>query len=323
MATLARKADADGVSPYTLALRQMLQDGTYTVITSFDLRDLSVEIFAGANSVWAFIRREGAGGLAVRAASLVGEFHCTPKRPESGETARLHVASAAGEHDIVFRAGGDALQHLRMTVELTPAAPMLVPFMPRDLYPLDAQGDPLGTAGRVKARQRGLNSGLLYLLIDEPAFGSVLYFQNLTAMNDYYRATGTTPEDTVGGKWPALGYLLPTPSQDAKSDPCPLPANVPVTISDTILVFRHQAAPEERDSARQFLQMLGVAYTLLDLPRPDYRDWVGRAERTLRDLDDAPAATIRHYGHRYIHPYTASEYPDIMVQMSIIAALND
>jgi hypothetical protein len=322
MATRAKKADTPGVSAHALALRQMTQDGGGTVISSFDVGDLSVEIRAGVDAVWAFIRREGAGGLALRAASLVGAFSCTLKRPKNGEAVRLHVASAVGEHSIVFSAGGDALQHLRVTVELTPAAPMLVPFMPRDLYPLDAHDDPLGAVGHVKAKQRGLNSGLLYFQLDKPAFGRVLYFQNLTAMNDYYRATGTTPEETVGGTWPELGFLLPVPPQ-GNSDPRALAANVPITLSDAILVFRHQIAPEERDSARQFLQMLGAAYTLLDLPHPDYRDWVDRAGRTLHDLDQAPAATIRHYGHRYIHPYTASEYPDIMVQMSIIAALND
>src|SRR3546814_20201529 len=65
------------------------------------------------------------------------------------------------------------------------------------------------------------------------------------------------------------------------------------------------------------------AYQALDMPPVEYRDWMTRAERTLRDLDKAPEATIRHYGHRYIHPYTAAEYPDSMVQMSIVAARSE
>ncbi|MFV3561797.1 hypothetical protein ACNJFJ_21880, partial [Mycobacterium tuberculosis] len=47
-----------------------------------------------------------------------------------------------------------------------------------------------------------------------------------------------------------------------------------------------------------------------------------RAERSAHDLSTAPTATIRHYGHRYVHPYTGAEYPDIMVQMSVITALH-
>ena len=142
-------------------------------------------------------------------------------------------------------------------------------------------------------------------------------------MNGYYRATGTKPDEAVGGEWPELGYLLPTPPQSGTPQINPLEPSVEVTLSDAILVFRHEAPSEERESARQFLQMLGTAYKMLELPQAEYRDWVERSERTLRDLDEAPEATIRHYGHRYIHPYTASEYPDVMVQMSLVSAIHD
>jgi hypothetical protein len=43
----------------------------------------------------------------------------------------------------------------------------------------------------------------------------------------------------------------------------------------------------------------------------------------LVDLAKAPEATISHYGHRYIHPYTGAEYPDVMVQASVVSALHD
>ena len=323
MATLAPNPDALAASPYVLALRQALKDGAGKRISSFSIGQLSVELVAGADSLWAFIRRDGAGGLALRAAYVPGGFTCEKQRAEPGEAARLRLTSALGEHNVVFRAGGDALEHLRMTIELTPAAAMVVPFMPRDLYPLDRDDDPLGTSGCVEATQRGLNSGIVYFRLEEPAFGNVLYFQNLTAMNDYYRATRTTPDGAVGGEWPELGHLLPTPPQSGTPPTDALPAGKPLTISDAILVFRHEASPHERESARQFIQMLGVAYKMLDLPHTDYRDWVWRAERTLRDLDEAKAATIEHYGHRYVHPYTDAEYPDIMVQMSVISALHD
>ncbi|MDB5705479.1 MAG: hypothetical protein JWN66_2595 [Sphingomonas bacterium] len=322
MATLALKSDVPAVSPYVLALRQSLTRGGKK-LTDFSLGELSVELRQTRDSVWALIRREGQGGLALRAAHFESEFRCSKAKLEPGDAARLTATSALGEHVIVFRTGGEALEHMRMTTSFTPAAPMLIPFAPRDLYPLDADDDPLGAVGHVEARQRGLNSGLVYFDIDEPAFGSVLYFQNLTAMNDYYRATKTTPNGAVGGEWPELGYLMPTPAQNDAMPETRLAAGVEVTLSDAILVFRHEAPPHERESARRFLQMLGITYKMLDLPRTDYRDWIKRSERTLRDLDEAPEATIRHYGHRYIHPYTAAEYPDIMVQMSLVAAIHD
>jgi len=322
MATIAIKEDVPGVSPYLLALRQTLE-GAKQAVARFDMGDLSVELRAGGDSLWALIRREGSGGLALRAGFFAGDFTCEQLAPEAGEVLRVRVTSALGEHRVVFRTGGEAFEHLRMTVQFTPAAPLLVPFMPRDLYPLDANDDPLGAVGSIEAAQRGLNSGLLYFRIDQPAFGNILYFQNLTAMNDYYRATKTKPDGAVGGVWPELGYLLPTPTQNDGMPPRPIPAGEEVTLSDAILVFRHEGPPHERESARQFLQMLGVAYKLIDLPRTDYRDWVRRAEQTLQDLDQAPEATIRHYGHRYVHPYTGAEYPDIMVQMSLVQAIHE
>jgi len=323
MSALTQTAEMPSVSLYVLALRKALQEGGGRRVATFDLNDLSLEIRAGDDSLWAFIRRDGAGGLAVRAAFLAGPFEWKKEEPKSGETVRLRLSSALGEHVVVFRSGGDALDYIRITVDFTPATKMLIPFIPRDLYPLDSNDDPVGAKGRVEAGQRGLNSGLVYFHIDEPAFGNVLYFQNLTAMNDYYRATKTAPDGAVGGEWPELGYLMPSPPQSGTPPTNPLPAGKPVTLSDAIIVMRREASTEERESARQFLQMLGVAYQLIEQPSTEYRDWIDRAERTLRDLDESPAATIRHYGHRYVHPYTAAEYPDIMVQMSIISALDD
>jgi hypothetical protein len=111
----------------------------------------------------------------------------------------LSVTSALGRHTIVVHAPAGASGSVRVTTTFTPASPMLMPFAPRDLYPLDERDDPLGAVGRVEAKQRGLNAGVVYLHLDEPDFGDVLYFHNLTASNDYYRATGTTPNRAVGG----------------------------------------------------------------------------------------------------------------------------
>jgi hypothetical protein len=306
-----------------LALRDSLASRDGRKIGGFRAGELNVEIRATSNSVWAIIRRERKGGLALRAAYLPGEFDCRKVKARDDENLRLQIQSSLGRHEIVFRGGDDALESLRMTVRLTPATPLLMPFMPRDLYPLDEKDNPLGAHGHVEAAQRGLNGGLLYFQIDEPAFGNVLYFQNLTAMNGYYRATKTKPDAAVGGEWPELGYLLPSPPQSGTPPRDALAAGVEMTISDAVLVFRQDAPPHERESARQFIQMLGVAYRMIDKPSTRYRDWIDRAERTLRDLDEAPEATISHYGHRYVHPYTAAEYPDIMVQMSIVAAIHD
>lgn len=306
-----------------MALSEMLRSGSGRSLKRFALDHLEIELVAGSDSLWVLIRRPDRGGLALRAAFLPAGYECRVERPHEGELARLVATSAHGEHVVTICGANAALARLRMTVRFTPAVATLEPFLPRDLYPLGENDDPLAARGTVEAAQRGLNGGLLYFRMDEPSFGHVLYFQNLTAMNDYYRTTKTKPDGAVGGEWPELGYLPPTPPQSGTPPTDALPAGNETTLSDVILVVRGRAGSGEQESAREFLQMLGIAYNELDLPTTDYHDWITRSERTLKDLEAAPEARIRHYGNIYIHPYTAAEYPDVMVQMSLIAAIHD
>jgi len=319
-------AHESAASPYVLAFHDDLVRGRLKQRGSLALGDCVLDVVAGGDVVWAIVRRPGRGGLAIRLVHVPGaNLQCSRLKAVRGHGMRhrLGVTSAIGRHRVDLSIDGADLHRLRVTVTLTCKTPLLVPFLPRDLLPLDANDNPFGAKGRVEAGQRGLNSGLLYFHIDAPRFGSVLYFQNLTALNPYFEATKTRPDGVVGGIWPELGYLPPTPPQSGTPPKDPLPAGKPVTISDAIVIFRDQGATGESESARQFLQMLGAVYTALDLPRLEYHDWVWRAERTLHDLAASPKATIRHYGHRYAHPYTASEYPDSMVQLSLLAAIRD
>ena len=122
MATHARTDTDVSASPYVLALRQALRDGTTNTVTTFEIGALSVEVRAGQDSLWALIRRPGAGGLAVRAAYLAGPFQCEPLKAGDGELARLRLSSVLGEHVVSFHTHDDALESLRITVTLTPAA---------------------------------------------------------------------------------------------------------------------------------------------------------------------------------------------------------
>lgn len=324
MATRVRLEPAvDGVSAAVLTLRAELASGMRE-IAAFTAAERMISVCEGRDAIWAIIRLTGQGGLAVRAAHLPGgatRIRRLKRLP--GDALRLEVTSAIGVQTLCFGHLPAELSVVRIRSELNPAAPLLIPFMSRDLYPLGSDDDPLTAVGRVEAAQRGLNSGLIFFHLDEPAFGTVLYFQNLTALNGYFLATKTKPDGSVGGRWPELGYLPPTPAQSGTPPIDPLPAGRSVTLSDAILVFHDHAACDEQEVALRFLQMSGAAYRVLDRPATAFRDWPARAEMTLKDLETAPEATIRHYGHRYIHPYTSAEYPDVMVQMSLIASIRD
>ncbi|MBO9723990.1 MAG: hypothetical protein J7530_06410 [Novosphingobium sp.] len=312
-----------GVSPPVLVLRDELIQGAMRQIARFALADRSVEVLEGRDALWAVVRRAGKGGLAIRAAHLPGGATKVRKiRAETTETCRIEVEGPTGAQTVLFDVADKELATLHITTTLTPAAPLLIPVLPRDLYPLGENDDPFRAVGRVEAAQRGLNTGLSYFHLDEPAFGSVLYVQNFTALAAYFEATDTTPDGAVGGEWPELGYLPPTP-QSGTPPTCPLSEGTETTISDALIVFHDDVAADGQDLGRRFIQMLGAAYRRLELPDTEFRDWVARADRTLRDLERADEASIRHYGNRYARPYTDAEYPDIMVQMSLIAALRD
>lgn len=323
MATKTNTQNSAPITPELITARDDIAAAGKKVLARLKLGDLDVELGAAPTSLWAVARRAAGGGVAMRIASWAGSGTAKLLVPETGELARIEVRSALGHHRVCLAGSAYALPHFRVVTTLTPAEPTLLPYIARDLFPIGRSGDPLQAEGAVEAVQRGLNAGLVYFHLDKPRFGSVLYFQNLTALNPYFRATGTTPDDIVGGVWPQLGLQLPVPDLHCSDDARPLPAGEEITVSDAIMLFREGQPDDERDSARRFLQMLGGAYRLLDLPPTEFRDWEARAEMTLRDLDRAPEATIRHYGHRYIHPYTAAEYPDAMVQLTIVQAIHE
>jgi len=313
-----------GVTPNVLLLRAELRNGSMEEVATLKLGERSVTVCAGRDALWLIVRREGRGGLALRAAHAPGGCgEVRKRRAEGDETLRLEFDTVIGRQTIAIRLHEDALPVLRVTTWLRPQAPLLVPFLPRDLYPLGKDDDPAAGVGQVEAAQRGMNAGVSYFRLTEPAFGSTLYFQNFTTLNPYFEATDTKPDGAVGGEWPEIGYLPPTAPQKGKPPLDPLPEGEDMPILDTYLAFHDDAGGDETAMARRYLMLLGAVYRRLDLPPTDYRDWVERAERSLRDLDEAPQATIRHYGFRYIHPYTATEYPDSMVQMSVLASIRD
>lgn len=281
---------------------------------------LAIELLRHKDDLWLMFRRDSSGGVALRTPVLGEPEQCTVRKLKDGCLVDWTVRNEAGLFEARLTGDATGLELFHYTVDFTPRRAIHIPYLPRDLVPFHGDGDPLATEGTVEARQRRLNTGLCYLKIEKPAVGKLLYVQNLTTLNDYYRVTGTKPESAVGGEWPVLGYLPPTSPSDSSTA---LPAGERIRLYDTRLVFRSKSEEEEAESAWQFLDMLGAVYRDLDRPMPERRDWVGRARRTLRDLETSPKARERHYGQVYFHPYTAAEHPDSMVQLSLMSAIRD
>ncbi len=279
---------------------------------------LSIAVIQHKADMWLVFRRGSDGGIAIRSPLLATPRSC--KATRSKDSVSWETRSEAGKFSAELHGEATGLEHFIYKVSFRPDRDIHVPYLPRDLVIFGSDADPLASEGTIEASQRRLNTGLCYLKVAKPDIGKLLYVQNLTSLNPYYRATETKPESAVGGEWPVLGYLPPTQPGDASKV---LEAGVDWTLYDTRLVFRHKPEDEETESAWQFLDMLGAVYRNLDKPGTELRDWVGRSARTLRDLETSPKARERHFGEVYFHPYTNAEYPDAMVQFSLASAIRD
>lgn len=309
-------SDIPGFTPRTLEVERELADKRRAV-HRLDMGDLLVEVRPGLDTLWCIVRRPGHGAVAFKTARNAGPVTISGRPTNSGGVWR--VEGASGVFTVRVEIVSDSV--LRLSVSLKPAADLLIPFWSRDIYPLDANDRPTKAKGRVEAAQRGLNVGLCYFCVEEPAFGSVLYLQDLTSLNDYFAVTKTKPDGVVGGEWPELGYQPPSAPMGNSPPVEPLKAGVDTVISDALIAFRPSCERSELKSAAQFVEMLAEIYPHLQRPDAEYHDWPGRAEQTLRDLLKAPEAIIEHYGHKYLHPYVEAEYPDSMVQASVATSI--
>lgn len=308
--------DRPGFTPETLNVHPELS-GAETPESQWPLGELTVSTHKGRDAFWVVVRRANQGGIALRTFPIMGAYDL---RKVAGDVrgADWEVETNSGLYRISLRLENGLLH---MTSRLTPSHDLLVVFWPRDLYVLDTNDDPRAAKGHMEAAQRGLNGGYCYFCLSEPQFGNVLYMQNLTALNPFFKETKTTPDGVVGGEWPELGYQPPAAPTGNTPPVDPLPKGQEVVISDALIAIRAPCAENEFTMARTFLELLADIYPHIDKPEPVMRDWRWRAAKTLEDLRISPDASVEHYGFKYLHPYTASEYPDSMVQMSVLSTL--
>ncbi len=320
MAKHPKKAmNVPGFSSETLTVQTDLADKPKSIKT-FNLAGVEIDVCPGRDTIWVITRRPGKGGVVLRTNPWPGPYTLIEKL--SGDAHGVwDVKASSGIWTIDVAVLENKV--LRVRISLKPVTDLLLAFWPRDLYVLDENDDPTQAIGDVEAAQRGVNGGLCYFCVKRPAFGSVLYAQNLTALNPYFAATETKPDGVVGGLWPSLGYQPPTSPLGYAPPKSPLPAGEEIVLSDALLTFREDCAPDEMQSARLFVDMLADLYPYLDKPEAKFHDWIERSGRTIEDLTNAPQASLQHYGHTYLHAYTDAEYPDSMVQMSVIASLRE
>lgn len=308
-----------GVSPWMLSLVDELGHEGRGSHWSYTFEEFSFEIVEGRQSLWITSRFPAGGRVALRAAYCPdGELRIEEIQQVGIDNAvEIRLSSTVGEYrvEVQFPQSERAMLHYKTT--LKPAAPLLIPFWPRDVIPLGNEDSVTDSEGVIYTRQIGPRSGLVYFSLGRPRAGSALYFQHLTSLNDYARQTETSLAESVGGEWPELGFALPGATEKT------LAAGRPITISDAYVIFHAAIPQDDLAMARQFLDLLAQIYLALPRVETEYLHWPDLLKKSLRDLADSEACWSEERGRHYLNAYVGDSEspPESMVQLAVLLPL--
>jgi hypothetical protein len=221
------------------------------------------------------------------------------------------ISSLMGEYESILQLPAEDNPVLRLTTTLKTAAPVLFPYWPRDIVPLDEDGE-------IYVKQVGTRSGQLFFR--QGKGGSIFYLQNLTALADYNQQTETSAAETVGGEWPEIGFALP-PTVKNK----PLETGKSYILNDAFIAFAKEVPKDEPAIVRQFLDHLAAIYLVMPKPDTNYQPWPEILDKGLFDLQDSPGCWSQVDGNHYFNAYVCdyATPPEIMVQLAILLPLLD
>jgi hypothetical protein len=278
------------------------------------------QVFLIDNSSWLVASWPKGSRMAFRLAYAPNDRIEVGKITEKDQLIHFRLSTLMGLYEVNVQLPGEGLPVLRLTTELTPVAPLLFPFWPRDIVPLGAAGSDLLAEGEVKVSQVGTRSGQLYFQLSRPKAGAVFYLQHLTALADYNQQTETSAGDTVGGEWPEIGFALPPTLKNKALD-----AGKKYTLSDAFIAFDDKVASSETEMVQQYMDLLADIYLALPKPATNYKHWPDILQSGLDDLIKSPGCWSQvggdHYFNAYVCDYTTP--PEIMVQLAVLLPLLD
>lgn len=305
-----------GASPWAFAVKYQFTRADRKVLARLPLKEMTLELVQGGQSLWVVAKWPSGGGLVIRTSFSPEEGLEVDVCHKEELSVECQATSPAGKYRLVLEIPDPEKPLIHFTVSLTPEGELSIPFWPSDTYPINERGDPIETNGTVHAAQRGVAMGFIYASLTEPKSGTFLYFQNLTALNDFCEQTHAVPETRVGGSWPELGYTPPL------AERMPLQPGKEVIISDGYVCFSPDVPEATGDLAQLFFDLLAEIYLLI--PRPDaiYEDWLSMAEDTVRDLEHEDCTTTSE-GLRYLNAYvgTGDRRPEGLVQLAVALPL--
>lgn len=310
----------EGLSPWAVAVQNLFHGQDLPALFKFDLTGYAAHIYHLHNSLWISVTCPGGTQIVLRPAYVPND-HLEITRVSKHELGlSVYLKGSVGEYTVRVSFPAPEKPIIRYQTIIKPRKPLLIPFWPRDMVITGPDGRSQEIAGSVLVSQVGTRSGLQYIALDRPQSGALLYFQNLTALNDYARLTETSLGNTVGGSWPELGFALP-PTLKNK----PIPAHQEVVLSDAFIAFNPENPKDELAQARQFLALLADIYLVLPKPETRYYPWPEMVGKGLHDLEFSHGCWSHGAGQDYLNAYVADYQtpPELMVQLAVLMPLTD
>ncbi|MCS7281961.1 MAG: hypothetical protein NZ769_01170 [Anaerolineae bacterium] len=178
-------------------------------------------------------------------------------------------------------------------------------------------------------QQAPMAAGLAYLYEEALLDSTLFYFQDFTALNDYFSRTQTRP---MGGIFPSplphlptgivgllgrdLGLALPDAAMAA------FPTGAEIVFSQGYLALTPGRPADEPAMARRFLEDLAAIYRRIPHPPTELVGWKDLARRTLADLLD-PRNWVEVKGKPFLRAYVNDERttPELIAQLDVLTSL--
>ncbi|WP_299495822.1 hypothetical protein, partial [Mucilaginibacter sp.] len=309
----------NGLSPWAMVAADIFNDQDLPNIYYKKINQYHFTVHNVGDSLYIIANWPNGGRLALRAAYTPNDDIHIKRVIEKDTNITFYIKTVIGDYTVKLDFPDRETPVIRYTTTLKPSAPLFIPFWPRDIIPLNKDGNDGQPKGEIYANQFGARTGFVYFSLDKPKSGAVLYVQNLTSLNDYCQETETSAADAVGGQWPEIGFSLPVAKEK------PLPAGKEFIISDVYIALSTEIPADEFKMSRQFLDMLGAIYLHLSLPATQHHNWPDILAKGLNDLENSHACWSHAQGFDYLNAYV-SDYetpPEIMVQLAVLLPLHD